>query len=101
MSPRAGRAKIVPALGGSSAAAMATGQPGTVLLAESASGKPIYAVTYDPGKFEARAEEIPIQDSRLKGAWGDRVARIILKSKEQVTSGSHRVAIDYIEKNDR
>ncbi|RPI23687.1 MAG: hypothetical protein EHM61_19125 [Acidobacteria bacterium] len=78
-----------------------TGQPGTVLLAESASGKPIYAVTYDPGKFEARAEEIPIQDSRLKGAWGDRVARIILKSKEQVTSGSHRVAIDYIEKNDR
>jgi hypothetical protein len=72
-----------------------TDQPGRVLLADSASGTPIYAMTYDPAEFEARAEEIPLQDSRLKGAWGDRLARITLKNKQQVTTGSHRVTIDY------
>ena len=78
----------------------ATADPaGAVLLADTASGQPVYVMRYDPEAFEARAENIPITDARLKGAWGDRVARVILKSKKQATAGSHRVAIDYYRGN--
>ncbi len=74
-------------------------QPGKVLFADSASGQPLYVLGYNPEQFEARAEDIPIEDTRLKSAWGNRVARIILKSRKQATAGNHSVAIDYYREN--
>ena len=52
-----------------------------------------YGISYDASQFEASVEDIPLSDDRLKGAWGERLTRIILTSKNLATKGSYRIEI--------
>lgn len=38
-------------------------------------------VLFDPAVFEASIEEIPLEDARLRGAWGERLYRILLSAE--------------------
>src|SRR5205085_2472750 len=57
-----------------------TSRPGEVRLRESGDGARSYVLRYDAARFRASAEEIPIQDARLRPIWGDRLARVVLTS---------------------
>lgn len=52
-----------------------------------------YAISYDASQFDASVEDIPLSDDRLKGAWGERLTRIILTSKDLATKGGYRIEI--------
>ena len=71
--------------------ARVTLQDGSILLGEreflpgrsSASG----TINYDGARLTARIEEIPINDARLGGTWGDRLFRVVLTSTDSPASG--------------
>jgi hypothetical protein len=54
-----------------------------------------YAVRYDATRFDATSEEIPIADARLLPVWGNRLARVVLVSKDKGLRGEHRLTIGY------
>lgn len=69
-----------------------TKTPGIVRL-RSASGDREYVLRYDAAKLSATAEEIALQDARLKSIWGNRVARLVLTGRPGVTRDSYRVVV--------
>ena len=48
---------------------------------------------YDADKLAASIEEISVEDDRLKGIWGDRLTRILLKVKNPLEKGSWELRI--------
>jgi hypothetical protein len=65
---------------------------GTVLLSDPTAHSQ-YAVSYDAAQFDATVEDIPLSDQRLKSAWGERLTRIMLTSRQLATKGSYRIEI--------
>ena len=45
-------------------------------------------VLYDAAAFTPVIEEIKLEDSRLRGSWGERVYRILLKAENPAQSGT-------------
>ncbi len=45
------------------------------------------ALGYDGALFQASVEELPVEDERLRGWWGEKVFRILLRAKETVARG--------------
>ena len=58
--------------------AVSPGAPGELVLTRP-SGKS--RILFDAAALKATTEEIPIPDARLKGAWGDRLYRILLRAE--------------------
>ena len=54
-----------------------------------------FIVRYDAARFDATSEEIPIADARLLPVWGNRLARVVLVSKDRSLRGEHRLTIGY------
>ena len=50
-------------------------------------------VEYDSSALQASSECIPIKDARLKPVWGDRVYRILFRSRQPVSQGSWTMRI--------
>jgi hypothetical protein len=50
-------------------------------------------IVYDPRQLEAKTEEIPIDDQRLKSVWGDRLYRILLKADNPPTESTWDLSI--------
>jgi hypothetical protein len=50
-------------------------------------------ILYDASLLRASTEEIPIQDARLKYAWGDRLCRILLRTDKPPARGEFSLAI--------
>jgi hypothetical protein len=48
---------------------------------------------YDAEKLTASIEEISIEDSRLKGIWGDRLTRVLLKAKNPLVKDTWELRI--------
>jgi hypothetical protein len=61
-------------------------QPGRLLLGA-------VAVEFDPAVLQPAVEEIPIQDARLRDAWGDRLFRILLAAKAPSRQGEWLVRV--------
>ena len=57
------------------------------------SGAPALRVRYDGVTLAASAEPIAIEDPRLRGVWGDRVWRVILRARGTVSAGTWRLVI--------
>lgn len=68
--------------------------PGQVHLRADA-GDRRFVLGYDAAKFTATSEEIVLTDPRLQAVWGDRLARVVLVSRERATRGDHRVLLRY------
>jgi hypothetical protein len=54
-----------------------------------------FVVRYDAARFDATTEEIPIDDARLRPVWGDRLARVVLVSKDRSLRGEQHFSIAY------
>ncbi len=65
--------------------------PGEIRLRET--GGTTYVLRYDPAKFAASTEEVPITDARLKGAWGERLARVTLTGRGAMLSDQVAIKI--------
>ena len=61
--------------------------PGKLSLADTVQ------VAYDGAVFTPRVEEIAIEDSRLRGVWGDRLYRILLRAENPPRQGKSVVRI--------
>ncbi len=69
---------------------------GTILLEnpeEIADSKPV-SIRYDHRAFLVDIQEIPIEDSRLRASWGDRIYRIRLSAKETVLRDAMTLRIE-------
>ncbi len=58
-----------------------------------AAGRPVMLI-YDGRLFEPLFETIELADERLRGSWGERIYRILLKGKAQARAGSFTVRIE-------
>jgi len=67
-------------------------QKGTIGLSDPTTGSQ-YGISYDASQFDASIEDIPLTDDRLKSAWGERLARIVLTAKNLNTKGNYRIEI--------
>ncbi|MBT5536999.1 hypothetical protein HOK31_28305, partial [Candidatus Poribacteria bacterium] len=67
------------------------GAPGVIELGEEplADGRVsgVARLLYDANTLDATIEEVTIEDGRLAGIWGDRLARIVLASRTPVSHG--------------
>jgi hypothetical protein len=54
-----------------------------------------FVLRYDAAQFGATTEEIPIDDARLRPVWGDRLARVVLVSKDKTLRGEQHFTIGY------
>jgi hypothetical protein len=70
-------------------------RPGEVHLRSADGAGAGFVVRYDAARFDATSEEIPIADARLLPIWGNRLARVVLVSKERSLRGEHRLTIGY------
>ena len=70
--------------------------PGRIALVppDAAKGARPVALVYDGRVLEPKFETIDIEDSRLRGAWGDRVYRIVLISKAPLRKGKASFRIE-------
>ena len=68
--------------------------PGEVRLRADSAGAS-FVVRYDAARFDATSEEIPIADARLLPIWGNRIARIVLVSKDRSLRGEQHLTIGY------
>jgi hypothetical protein len=59
------------------------------------SGTRHYVVRYDPSKFTAASEEIPLQDVRLRSVWGERLARVVLTRRGNARRDSYGITVRY------
>jgi hypothetical protein len=73
-----------------------TSIPGAVHLRD-ASGARHYVLRYDPAKFRASSEEIPLQDARLRAMWGERLARVVLTGRGKALRDNYTVVVRYAE----
>ncbi len=69
------------------------GQPGIIMLTDSDSPKMSVTLSYDPARFRASSEEIPLTDGRLKSVWGQRLARIVLTSTTRALQGEYKLTL--------
>jgi hypothetical protein len=69
-------------------------RPGEIRLREDGTNA-AYVVRYDPARFDATSEEIPIADARLRPVWGARLARVVLVAKDRALRGEHRFTVGY------
>jgi len=49
---------------------------------------------FDGRRFEAAVETISIDDERLRGSWGERLYRILLKGRKPARAGSYTVRLE-------
>ena len=74
-------------------------EPGLLQLegGSTAEALPFVAVymQYDPELLDVDVEEIPLEDARLKGGWGDRLYRIVFTVKGDELTGD--VAVKFVE----
>ena len=68
---------------------------GEVRLRSPDVASPAFVLRYDPARFDATTEEIPIADARLRPIWGARMARVVLVAKHQTLRGEHHLTIGY------
>lgn len=61
--------------------------PGEVVFAESSLTSGSVRLLYDANSFTLEAEEIPLKDGRLRMAWGERVYRLQLHTRNPPESG--------------
>jgi hypothetical protein len=66
-------------------------RPGIVWLLEN--GRRLAEVSYDAALFRPTIELIDIKDARLRGVWGERIFRILIKATNSPAKGEWRVAI--------
>ena len=71
---------------------VAPGAAGELLL-ESPEGGRRTVVLFDPQVFAPKTEEIKLEDGRLRGAWGERVFRILLSAENPPRQGAWTVRI--------
>jgi hypothetical protein len=72
--------------------------PNEVLLVDDQSGPGLkIAVSFDEARFGASVEEIPLTDARLRGVWGDRLARILLTSSSDSLQGEYKIVVRYVD----
>jgi hypothetical protein len=67
-------------------------ESGQIRLVDEEAGRN-FTLAYAAEKFQARVEEIPLTDSRLKSVWGNRLARILLDSKGEQKTGQYIVTL--------
>lgn len=51
------------------------------------------ALCYDGSLLHASVEEIPVEDDRLRGWWGEKVFRVLLSAKEPLARGKNVLRI--------
>jgi hypothetical protein len=66
--------------------------PGVVHL-RAPGGEGHWVVRYDAARFRATAEEIPLADARLRGVWGERLARVVLTATVTAARGDYRLVV--------
>jgi hypothetical protein len=72
---------------------------GQVVLARSArvpvsaGGEAGHVLLYPSKRFAASIEELPVDDTRLRPVWGDRLYRIVLTARDRAMRGSHRLVV--------
>ncbi|PYP79167.1 MAG: heparinase [Gemmatimonadetes bacterium] len=54
-----------------------------------------FIIRYDAARFDVTSEEIPIADARLLPVWGNRLARVVLVSKDKSLRGEHHLSVEY------
>jgi len=70
------------------------GKGGVVSLSQEVDGrKQTISLLYDAAKFSASIEPIAIEDSRLKSSWGEKIYRILLTSRERVSSSEYSITL--------
>jgi hypothetical protein len=69
--------------------------PGEVRLRSPEAAHDEFVLRYDPARFDAASEEIPITDARLLPIWGKRLARVVLVAKGRALQGEHHFTIGY------
>jgi hypothetical protein len=50
-------------------------------------------IRYDGEKFRVIVETIPLEDSRLRSSWGERIFRIVLTAKQKLLDGGFTIRI--------
>ena len=55
-------------------------------------GKPLLLVVFDGSILDPFVEPIEIKDDRLRGVWGDRIYRVLLKSANPKVKDEWRLA---------
>ncbi len=70
--------------------------PGRIalVLPDTAEGTRPLTLVYDGRAFEPKIEAIEIEDGRLRAAWGDRVYRIVLRSRSPLRKGKASFRIE-------
>jgi hypothetical protein len=68
---------------------------GEVRLQPAAGSGTAFVMRFDAARFDATTEEIPIADARLLPIWGNRLARIVLVSKDKSLRGEHHLTLSY------
>jgi hypothetical protein len=69
--------------------------PGEVHLRapDDSAGAAHYVIRYDASRFRASAEEIPLGDARLRGVWGERLARVVLTGTRTEARDDYRLVV--------
>jgi hypothetical protein len=65
---------------------------GRIALSDTRTGAR-YVISHDAAQFDASSEEIPLSDERLRGAWGERLTRIVLTAKQLAVKGTYKIDI--------
>jgi hypothetical protein len=48
-------------------------------------------LVYDPEALRVEVEEVPLEDGRLQGVWGERLWRIVLRASQPLAAGRWRL----------
>jgi hypothetical protein len=73
-----------------------TAGPGRIALIHpdpAKDAKPL-ALTYDGRTLEPRIETVELEDERLRGSWGDRIYRIVLRGRAPARVGLFKVRVE-------
>lgn len=54
---------------------------------------PRAAIRFDPAALTAVVEPLPLEDARLRGVWGHRLWRVVLRAPGEVVSGAWRLTV--------
>jgi hypothetical protein len=66
--------------------------PGEVRLSDPTDGRR-YVIAYAASRFGATAEEIPLEDARLRRVWGERLARVTLTGTRASLRDEYRITV--------
>jgi hypothetical protein len=67
--------------------------PGRVTLSAADASGGGHVLRYDAQQFTATVEEKPLDDARLRAAWGERLLRVVLESRGRSRRGSYRIVV--------